>query len=78
MVEKKSKRSEAKLVDLRPMIKQFTVFTTKDGETALRATLPADSANYLNPEYLAKALGLTDYRINRTKVLLLDGETEFC
>ena len=64
--------------------KSLTLFTDgsvsvfeKDGRAAINCVLAAGQNNYLNPEYVAKAAGGTDYDILRTGVFLEDGETEF-
>jgi radical SAM-linked protein len=86
MVMKRSKSGE-KEVDLSSMIKKMTV---KDTGKVLKitATLPCDSANYLNPEYIVKAVAekfdidfnnveTEYYSIMRCGAKLADGETDF-
>lgn len=86
MVMKRSKSGE-KEVDLSSMIKKMTV---KDTGKVLKitATLPCDSANYLNPEYIVKAIAekldidfnkveTEYYSIMRCGAKLADGETDF-
>lgn len=51
----KRTKSGEKDVDIAPQIKKIAV-TFEDGELVIRARLTADSANFLNPEYLIKVL----------------------
>ena len=61
-----------KETDIKPMIHSYK----KDGK-ALTCVLSASPSEYLNPEYIAKYLGIPDCTILRTRVLLSDGETAF-
>ncbi|MBE6631215.1 MAG: DUF2344 domain-containing protein [Ruminococcaceae bacterium] len=75
VISRKTKSGEV-TSDISPMIKKLSVFE-KDGRAAINCVLAAGQNNYLNPEYVAKAAGGTDYDILRTGVFLEDGETEF-
>ncbi len=71
VVMKRTKSGE-KETDIKPMIHSYQ----KDGK-ALTCVLSASPSEYLNPEYLAKYLGIPDGTILRTRVLLSDGKTAF-
>jgi hypothetical protein len=86
MMDKKSK-SGIRQVDITTMIRALSA-TVEDGELRIAATLCVSGADYLNPEYLIRALRdkfgilsegdvVSEYTILRTKVYLADGETEF-
>ena len=86
MMDKKSK-SGIREVDITTLIRSLTA-SVADGELYLHAVLCVSGADYLNPEYLIRALrekfGLlaeddmdSSYSILRTRVYLADGETEF-
>ena len=86
VVVKRSKSGD-KEVDISPFI-DLRYCEYEDGGITLRALLSADSANYLNPEYLIKAadsrLGIKFddpfseyYTITRTEVYLADKITVF-
>jgi radical SAM-linked protein len=87
LVLTKRTKSGEKDTDITPFIKKITAEFT--GSTLkINATLAADSANYLNPEYLITALKTKTsifagdilaerYAITRTKMYNSDGETEF-
>lgn len=86
MMDKKSK-SGIRQVDITTMIRALDA-TVTDGELRIAATLCVSGADYLNPEYLIRALRekfgilpegdvVSEYTILRTKVYLADGETEF-
>ncbi len=68
----KRTKSGTKETDIKPLIFSFSKI-----EGGVRCVLSADSAEYLNPEYIASVLGLCDYSIMRKRVLLSDGVTEF-
>ena len=68
----KRTKSGEKETDIKPMIHSYK----KDGK-ALTCVLSASPSEYLNPEYIAKYLGIPDCTILRTRVLLSDGETAF-
>lgn len=68
----KRTKSGTRESDIRPLIKSWNQI-----DSGLRCVLSADSADYLNPEYIASLFHLKDYRIMRRKVLLSDGITEF-
>ncbi len=76
-VIKKTKSGE-KPVDIRPLIRDC-VSSDTDGGFVCEATLRATSADFLNPEYLIKALTertgevIEDYGITRIEVLCEDG-----
>ena len=53
-MRKRTKKGERD-VDISPQIKSVRA-SYEDGGIALRARLAADSANFLNPEYLVKIL----------------------
>lgn len=91
VITKKSKSGD-KEVDISPFIRNLSseCMTEENGENVirLRASLCADNANFLNPEYLMRAaeangiLSFADpmtawYRILRTDLLLADGVTPF-
>lgn len=91
VITKKSKSGD-KEVDISPFIRDLALecVTDETGESVilLRASLCADNANFLNPEYLMRAaesrgiLSFADpltswYRILRTDLLLADGVTPF-
>lgn len=68
----KRTKSGEKETDIKPMIRSYR----KEGKT-LTCVLSASPSEYLNPEYVAKYLGIPDCTILRTRVLLSDGETAF-
>lgn len=68
----KRTKSGEKECNIKPMIHSYQ----KDGQ-ALTCVLSASPSDYLNPEYVAKLLGIPDCTILRTRVLLADGRTEF-
>ncbi len=72
---KRTKRGE-KEVDLLQSVRTWSVTQTEAG-VVLCVLLQADNAGYLNPEYLAKAVGAQEYSILRTGVFLADGTTPF-
>jgi len=72
IVMMKRTKSGEKETDIKPMIHSYK----KDGK-ALTCVLSASPSEYLNPEYIAKYLGIPDCTILRTRVLLSDGETAF-
>jgi hypothetical protein len=92
-VEKKSK-SGLREIDIVPLIRSLNVtLDGEDGDAlrtlSIRATLSASGADYLNPEYIIRVLKerfsllvgdvkTEEYSIFRRRVLLQDGETEFC
>jgi radical SAM-linked protein len=71
VVMKKTKSGE-KETDIKPLIKSYK----KEGNKLI-CVLSASPDSYLNPDYIAKLLGITDCTVVRTRVLLDDGETEF-
>lgn len=71
MMMKRSKSGE-KECDIKPLI-----FSFQKEENALTCVLSASPSAYLNPEYVAKLLGIPDATILRTRVLLADGKTSF-
>ena len=86
---KRSKSGE-KECDITTLIKSVTAHFEEDGESRtliVDAITSGDAENYLNPEYVAKAVdekfALTEnnpdmwHIITRKKLLLEDGETEF-
>jgi radical SAM-linked protein len=86
MMDKKSK-SGIRQVDVTTMIRALSA-TVEDGELRIAATLCVSGSDYLNPEYLIRALRdkfgilsegdvVSEYTILRTKVYLADGETKF-
>ena len=86
MMDKKSK-SGIRQVDITTLIRSLNA-TVANGELCIAATLCVSGADYLNPEYLIRALRekfgmlpegdiVSEYSILRTKVYLADGETEF-
>lgn len=86
MMDKKSK-SGIRQVDITTMIRSLCA-TVTDGELRMATVLCVSGADYLNPEYLLRALRekfgilpegdvVSEYTILRTKVYLEDGETEF-
>lgn len=86
MMDKKSK-SGIRQVDITALIRSLTA-SVADGELRIAATLCVSGSDYLNPEYLIRALrdkfGIlpegdvaSTYSILRTKVYLDDGKTEF-
>ena len=86
VVIKKSKSGE-KEVDIRPLIKSCAV-SLENQEIVMHAMLSCTSADYLNPEYLVKAVAQKlsidfnnveseYYSILRTSVKLEDGITDF-
>lgn len=87
LVLTKRSKSGDKEVDIAPFIDLRDV-SFEDGRITVKALLCADSANYLNPEYLVKAaeqkLGITfddpfseEYTVMRRRVYLADKLTEF-
>lgn len=72
IVMMKRTKSGEKETDIKPMIHSYQ----KDGK-ALTCVLSASPSEYLNPEYIAKYLGIPDCTILRTRVLLSDGVTAF-
>ncbi len=77
-VSKRTKHGGEKTVDITESIGRFAVDTDGQGNVVLTALLRADNAGYLNPEYVAKAVGVADYDILRTGVYLADAATPFC
>lgn len=86
MMDKKSK-SGVRQVDITTLIRSLTA-TVVDGELRLDAVLCVAGSNYLNPEYLIRALRekfgilpendiVSTYSVLRTEVCLADGVTEF-
>lgn len=71
VVIKRTKSGE-KETDIKPLIHSYK----KEGNT-LRVILSAAPDSYLNPDYIAKILGIADCTVMRTRVLLSDGVTEF-
>ncbi len=55
--------------DIKPMIKKYST----DGNS-ITAVLSANPGGFLNPEYIAGVLRLTDYTILRTRVFTSGGE----
>lgn len=72
IVMMKRSKSGEKECDIKPLIFSFQ----KEGN-ALICVLSASPDAYLNPEYIAKLLGISDATILRTRVLLADGVTPF-
>jgi hypothetical protein len=68
----KRTKSGDKETDIKPLI-----FSWKKEGKALTCVLSAAPSEYLNPEYIAKILGIPDATILRTRVLLSDGVTAF-
>ncbi|MBE6581920.1 MAG: DUF2344 domain-containing protein [Ruminococcaceae bacterium] len=68
----KRTKSGEKLTDIKPMIHSYK----KEGNK-LTCVLSASPDQYLNPDYIAKVLGIADCTILRKRVLLDDGVTEF-
>lgn len=68
----KRTKSGEKETDIKPMILSYN----KEGKT-LRCILSASPDQYLNPDYIAKLLNITDCTVLRKRVLLADGVTEF-
>lgn len=68
----KRTKSGEKLTDIKPMIRSYK----KEGNK-LTCVLSASPDQYLNPDYIAKVLGIADCTILRKRVLLDDGVTEF-
>ncbi len=68
----KRTKSGEKMTDIKPMIHSY-----KKEENKLTCVLSASPDQYLNPDYVAKVLGITDCTILRKRVLLDDGVTEF-
>jgi radical SAM-linked protein len=68
----KRTKSGEKLTDIKPMIHSYK----KEGNK-LTCVLSASPDQYLNPDYIAKVLGINDCTILRKRVLLDDGVTEF-
>lgn len=76
MVVLKHTKSGEREVDIRPLIRSYSFVSSDDG-IVMGVVLSADSSNYLNPDYVAKALGSADYDAMRTGVILKDGVTQF-
>ncbi len=72
IVISKRTKSGDKETDIKPLIASYR----KEGKT-LTCVLNASPESYLNPEYVAKLLGIPDATILRTRVLLADGTTPF-
>ena len=72
IVVMKRTKSGTKESDIKPLI-----YSWERISEGIRCVLCADSARFLNPEYLASLLGLNDYTILRKRVLISDGVTEF-
>jgi len=76
----KHTKSGEKLTDIKPFIKSCEV-TEEADKLKLKAVLCAASAEFLNPEYLIKAVGdlsgqtLNEYSILRTEVFNHNGES---
>ena len=68
----KRTKSGEKMTDIKPMIHSYK----KEGNK-LTCVLSASPAQYLNPDYIAKVIGIPDCTILRKRVLLDDGVTEF-
>ena len=68
----KRTKSGEKMTDIKPMIHSYK----KEGNK-LTCVLSASPDQYLNPDYIAKVLGIADCTILRKRVLLSDGVTEF-
>lgn len=68
----KRTKSGEKLTDIKPMIHSY-----KKERNKLTCVLSASPDQYLNPDYIAKVLGIADCTILRKRVLLDDGVTEF-
>jgi len=77
LLAKRTKHGGEKTVDITESIGRFAVSDAPDGSVELVALLRADNAGYLNPEYVAKAVGVADYEILRTGVFLADATTPF-
>lgn len=71
VILKKTKSGE-KETDIKPLIKSYK----KEGNR-LTLVLSASPDSYLNPDYVAKLISITDCTVMRTRVLLDDGVTEF-
>ncbi len=71
MVVKKHTKSGEKEVDIRPAIIECSA-KKECGSVTVDAILCAAADNYLNPDYLAKAVGSQDYDVMRTDILLPD------
>ncbi len=87
LVITKNSKGKEKEVDIYPLIKSKHAEYV-DGAVKITAMLCCNSAEYLNPELLVKAISdrfgidFTDvateyYTVTRTKVKLADGETDF-
>ena len=82
-IMKRSKSGEREC-DISPLVKKISA-VCGDGELTVTAVTSADAENYLNPEYVAKAVeekynlgGENGWHvITRKKLLLSDGESEF-
>lgn len=72
VISKRTKSGE-KEVDIRPQILRFY----QSDNNIINTVLCADNTSYLNPEYIAKLAGVTDYDIIRQRCFLSDGVTEF-
>lgn len=77
LLAKRTKHGGEKTVDITESIGRFKATDAPDGSVELVALLRADNAGYLNPEYVAKAVGVADYEILRTGVFLADATTPF-
>ena len=71
VISKRTKSGE-KEVDIRPQILRFY----QSDNNIINTVLCADNTSYLNPEYIAKLAGVTDYDIIRQRCFLSDGVTE--
>lgn len=71
VVSKRTKNGERN-VDILPLIKKYEC-----SSDSIKLLLSADSENYLNPEYVVKAITSDGYDIMRTNVYLKDGVTFF-
>ena len=82
-IMKRSKSGEREC-DISPLVKKISA-VCEGGELTVTAVTSADAENYLNPEYVAKAVeekynlgGENGWHvITRKKLLLSDGESEF-
>lgn len=86
-IMKRTKSGGEKLVDISPMIRR-TEADFKNGSIEINAMLSSGSNDYLNPEYVVKAISekfeidfddaMTEYyTVLRTSVKLSDGVTDF-
>lgn len=74
-VTRKTKGGEV-TSDISPMIKSANFFEN-EGRAVIDCILTAGQNSYLNPEYVAKAVGGNDYDITRTQVYFADAATPF-